>query len=150
MKPRINDITTNPDKPVQFDALSSIDANKDRDMSYPQKFKKIQLKAYPDVKPLKSQVASEKLLKLSKETLEEMKIKIEKIDSAKNRIEAIAVTSLLKFRDDIVVEIRSENSSEKDNENEVHMRSKSRLGLGDLGANAKRIEEFMKRLKSKI
>eukprot|EP01128_Nolandella_sp_AFSM9_P001938 TRINITY_DN1233_c0_g1_i1.p1 TRINITY_DN1233_c0_g1~~TRINITY_DN1233_c0_g1_i1.p1 ORF type:complete len:101 (-),score=24.84 TRINITY_DN1233_c0_g1_i1:192-494(-) len=49
-------------------------------------------------------------------------------------LQCIDTTKLVKFVDDIVVEIR--------NTNEIHIRSKSRLGAYDFGANRKRIERF--------
>jgi len=60
-------------------------------------------------------------------------------DDAGRRVQAIAVTPLLRFRDDVVIEVRG---GARDGESAVAMRSKSRLGQGDLGANARRIRAF--------
>ena len=53
------------------------------------------------------------------------------------RVQAVAITPLLRFRDDVLIEVRvAEGGSE------IAMRSRSRLGNGDLGANAARIRAF--------
>jgi len=60
-------------------------------------------------------------------------------DDAGLRVQAVAITPLLRFRDDVVVEVLPEPGGSG---SIVAMRSKSRLGKGDLGANARRIREF--------
>jgi hypothetical protein len=53
------------------------------------------------------------------------------------RVQAVAITPLLRFRDDVAIEVRvAEGGSE------IAMRSRSRLGDGDLGTNAARIRAF--------
>ncbi|MGL4494759.1 MAG: DUF1499 domain-containing protein [Beijerinckiaceae bacterium] len=54
------------------------------------------------------------------------------------RIEAIARTMLLRFPDDIVVRIKPQANGAR-----IDMRSASRYGRHDFGANAARIEKFM-------
>jgi len=60
-----------------------------------------------------------------------------------NRIEATATTLLFGFRDDIVIRITPAGSGSR-----VDMRSVSRVGRSDLGTNATRIREFLRRLSS--
>ena len=62
---------------------------------------------------------------------------------AEGRLEAVATTEWFGFRDDIVVRVRADGSGSR-----VDIRSKSRDGQTDLGVNAKRIREFMMRLRS--
>jgi len=59
------------------------------------------------------------------------------------RIEAVATSEWFGFRDDIVVRIRPDGTGSK-----VDIRSKSRDGESDLGVNARRIREFIARLKA--
>ena len=68
------------------------------------------------------------------------------IDHTGMRLQAVAITRLLRFRDDVVLELRATRAGSC----EVHMRSKSRLGRGDLGANARRIEDFLDRLRRAV
>ena len=56
-------------------------------------------------------------------------------------IEAIATTRILKFKDDVTITVASEGAAVV-----VHVRSKSRIGKSDLGANARRIRAFQAEL----
>ncbi|HKI98615.1 MAG TPA: DUF1499 domain-containing protein [bacterium] len=62
------------------------------------------------------------------------------------RLQAVAVTSLLRFKDDVLIEVRPRT----DGGSTVAMRSKSRVGKGDLGANAKRIRAFLAALRQRL
>ena len=62
-------------------------------------------------------------------------------DPASGRIEAIATVPWWGFKDDIVVRVRPDGDGSR-----VDMRSKSRVGKGDLGMNAKRIEAYFAQL----
>lgn len=60
-------------------------------------------------------------------------------DPAAGRLEAVAETFWFGFKDDVVVRVRPGESGGA----VIDMRSTSRVGLSDLGANAARIEDFM-------
>lgn len=60
-------------------------------------------------------------------------------------IEAIATTRLFKFKDDVTITITREGSATV-----VNVRSKSRVGKGDLGTNARRIRAFQAELAKKL
>lgn len=62
------------------------------------------------------------------------------------RLQAVAVTRLLRFRDDVMVEVRPA----PDGGSIVAMRSKSRVGRGDMGANARRIRAFLDDLRARL
>lgn len=59
-------------------------------------------------------------------------------DSAKLRFEAVDETALFGFKDDIVVRVRATGQGSV-----MDVRSVSRVGESDLGANAKRIQAFV-------
>jgi len=63
------------------------------------------------------------------------------VDPAEGRLEATATTKWMGFKDDIVVRIRPDGSGSR-----VDVRSVSRVGRSDVGANAKRIREFLGKL----
>ncbi|MEE4350486.1 MAG: DUF1499 domain-containing protein [Pacificimonas sp.] len=65
-------------------------------------------------------------------------------DPAAGQFEAVATTRLLRFRDDVVVRVRGDEASAQ-----VDMRSRSRVGRSDFGANAKRIDRFLTSLAAK-
>lgn len=61
---------------------------------------------------------------------------------AEGRIEATDTTPWFGFKDDIVIRIRPQGSASR-----VDVRSKSRVGMSDLGANAERIGRLLERLR---
>lgn len=60
------------------------------------------------------------------------------------QVEGVAVTPLMKFKDDWVVRVRMGPAGA--GSSLVDMRSKSRVGKGDMGTNARRIKEFLNKL----
>lgn len=62
--------------------------------------------------------------------------------AAEGRIEATATTPIMGFKDDVVIRVRDEAGKSI-----VDMRSVSRVGKSDLGANAKRIALFLSELR---
>ena len=60
------------------------------------------------------------------------------VDPATRTIEGTATTRMFHFRDDFVIRVTQSGDGAV-----VDMRSKSRDGKGDLGANAKRIQSFL-------
>ena len=58
------------------------------------------------------------------------------------RIEATETSALFRFKDDVVVRIRPF----QDGGSRIDVRSKSRVGRGDAGTNARRIRGFRERL----
>ncbi len=62
------------------------------------------------------------------------------------RLQALATTDLLRFKDDLALEVRPR----PDGGSSVAMRSKSRLGLSDWGVNAKRIRAFFADLRPRL
>ncbi len=63
-------------------------------------------------------------------------------DPATGRIEAVATTRFLRFKDDISIRIQAAEQGGS----RVEMRSRSRVGRGDLGTNARRIRAFQEAL----
>ncbi len=61
------------------------------------------------------------------------------------RIEATVTTTWFGFKDDVVIRIQSDGG-----ETLLDMRSKSRLGGSDVGANAARIRDFRDELAQRL
>ena len=129
--PTINDITTNPEDPPVFSA-------RDRDMRYPaERFAPQQRAAYPDLQPIRVSSTPEKALLLARQTAESLGWEIVSFDPSAGRLEARAVSRIFRFVDDIAVRVRPLEAGAV-----VDVRSKSRDGRGDLGANARRIRAY--------
>jgi uncharacterized protein DUF1499 len=73
---------------------------------------------------------------------EAMRWEIVKSDPRDGRIEAVATTFWFGFKDDVVVRVRPDGSGSR-----VEARSKSRVGRGDMGTNARRIQAYFEHLK---
>ena len=142
--PPINDITTDLADPPEFVAILPIRASAPVSAAYPGKdTADAQRAGYPDIVPVElaspPQAAFERALAVARD----MGWSIVATDPATGRIEATATTAWFGFRDDVVIRVKASGSGSR-----VDIRSHSRVGRGDLGANAKRIRDFSARLKS--
>ncbi len=135
--PPINDITTDPDDPPQF----VFEAER-RDMSYPgEEFASQQRAAYTDLGPVEIAKPPEEALAEVRAAAEALGWEIVAEDAASGRLEATHTTAIFRFVDDVVVRVRADGSGSR-----VDVRSKSRDGQGDIGANAARIRAFREQL----
>lgn len=142
--PRINDITTDTERPPEFVAARDLAPNRSRDMAYAgEEFARQQRAAYPDLAPVELSSPPEASFAQVRRTAEQMPgWQITLADPDAHRIEGIETSRLFRFRDDFVIEVRGAGTGSV-----VHMRSKSRDGRGDLGVNAKRIRTFFAKLR---
>jgi uncharacterized protein (DUF1499 family) len=141
--PRINDITTDTEDPPAF--VAALDANPGRDMSYPAGFAEQQNEGYQDLASLVVGYAPPAAYERVRAALAGMpRMEIIGENRAEGRIEATETSALFHFADDIVVRIRpyAEGGSR------VDVRSKSRVGKGDLGVNANRIRTLFARIRA--
>lgn len=143
--PLINDVTTTPEAPPAYVVLAQTAPNKGRDMGYPPGNVPVQRLAYPDLAPLALREQPEACFARAAAAAKAMpRWEVVGEDAAARRLEAVAVTRLFRWRDDVVVEVRPAPGGCA-----VHVRSKSRAGRGDFGANAKRIRAFLSVLAKK-
>lgn len=137
--PMINDVTTTPEAPPAYVVLAQTAPNKGRDMGYPPGNVPVQRLAYPDLAPLSLTEAPEACFARAAAAARTMsRWEVVSEDAAARRLEAVASTRVFRWRDDVVVEVRPAADGCA-----VHVRSKSRAGRGDFGANAKRIRAFL-------
>ncbi len=134
----INDVTTTLEAPPAFMAIAALPAHRDHSLVYPESFKEKQRKLYPDLKPFTCPLPAQELFARALKLVHQRGWKVIHEGEKSLRIEAIATTALLRFKDDIVIEVKSEPSGSS-----LHMRSRSRLGRSDLAANFKRIDLFL-------
>lgn len=135
--PRINDITTDLDNPPVFVAAKELESNLGRDMSYPgESFARQQMAAYSDLGAVNLNMEPKAALEVVTEVIEGLPAtQIIDIDVKGGRLEAMQKSNLFHFVDDFVLRVVAREGGGS----KVDMRSKSRDGQGDLGANAKRI-----------
>lgn len=142
--PRINDVTTDVEEPPAFVVATRAPPNQNRDMSFPEKNGPIVRRAYPNVQPLvldePPELAFQRVATLASDTPGWV---ITNRDADARILEAEVTTSFFRFIDDVVVCVSAQGGRTR-----VDMRSKSRDGLVDAGANAKRIQRFLGQLES--
>ena len=135
----IHDITTDMISPPAFVFIRPEDGYRINSLVYPgEEVSAVQRKAYPDISTFFTSEPGRKVFQASLFTAGLMGWEIIAQDLANFRFEAVAKTPLFGFTDDIAVRITpSEQGSTA-----VDVRSVSRVGISDLGTNARRIREF--------
>jgi uncharacterized protein (DUF1499 family) len=142
--PPINDITTDTANPPRFVTAATLSANQGRDLRYPGvTFAEQQRAGYPDLAPLQLALpVDEAFTRVETAARRLPDTEITRVDRAAYAIEGLTTTRLFRFHDDFVIEVRPDGSGSV-----VHMRSKSRDGKGDIGANAARIKALFAMLR---
>jgi uncharacterized protein (DUF1499 family) len=134
--PAITDVTTDPSDPPRFDVVGRL-RPADRNL-YPGGAAALQKEAWPDIEPLDVSVSAKAAYDGAISVVTKRKWRI--VDSRApspgrdGHIEAIARTPVMGFRDDVTIRIRSTRDGAR-----VDVRSASRYGSTDFGANAERV-----------
>ena len=141
--PPIHDITTDFADPPQFVALQSVRHDAPNGVAYggPEVAAE-QQKAYADIKPLVLKSPPAETLQHAIDAARSLGWEVIATDAASGRIEATDTTSWFGFKDDIVVRVRPDPSGGS----RVDVRSVSRVGKSDLGANAARVRRYLAKL----
>jgi uncharacterized protein (DUF1499 family) len=140
--PAIHDITTDPDNPPRFDVLARLRPRGSSD--YPGgAVAQAQRTAYPDIAPLQESVPPKLAYDIALALVNKRKWHVvdTRPPAAGRReavIEAVARTPIMGFRDDVVIRVSAVGAGAR-----VDMRSASRYGLHDFGANAARIRSLL-------
>lgn len=109
-----------------------------------------QRKAFPDIQPIVAAADLEKSREAAHAVIADMKMEILAEGPAGDqsgagwRIEAVSTSPWFGFKDDFVVRLTPQDGGTR-----VDLRSKSRVGGSDLGANAARVRDFTKRFSAK-
>ncbi len=153
--PAIHDITTDTSSPPVFHVIVNqrlVGAKEEaivNDLTYgagfenPSMLAKLQQEAYPEIQTLELNSDVMSVVAVTSKILEESGMEVVNIDPELGIVEATATTFWFGFKDDVVVRIRPTRSGSK-----VDVRSVSRVGQSDLGANAARIMGILTALSS--
>jgi hypothetical protein len=144
--PLIHDISTDTEHPPSFVALAKRRGETENSPLYQgDRLATLQKQAYPDIKSVTLPLPPEQSFLLSVAVCQEMGWEVIAKDMKQGRIEAVATTAVFHFQDDVVLRIRPEGTGSL-----IDVRSASRVGVGDLGANAKRIRVYLQSLESRV
>lgn len=142
--PMIHDISTDTVDPPVFTSPAIVHAERANALEYGGvEIAKRQLAAYPRVKSITSEMSLATAFEHALASATALKWELVERDRQTGRIEAVATTFWFGFKDDIVIRLRSEGTGSR-----VDLRSVSRVGLSDAGANAARIEAFIRQFDS--
>jgi len=150
--PWIYDITTDPLDPPRYDALARVRPRDANPVAYAGLYAaEQQRQGYPDIGPMLVSATPEAAYEAARTVMSRRRdtpiaplwrvIELRApLASARRegRIEAVAYTSLMGLRDDVVVRFRAEADGTR-----IDARSSSRYGSFDFGANARRIRNLM-------
>lgn len=141
--PPIHDITTDVKRPPEFRAVLPLRADAPNPAQYGgPEIAAQQREAYPEIAPIALDLPPAEAFRRALEEAREMGWEMVAADSTAGRIEATATTAWFGFKDDVVVRI-----TPKGKRSRVDVRSVSRVGQSDVGANAARIREYLQGLR---
>lgn len=135
LAPLINDISSDLEDPPVFSG--------GQHGPLPERFKRAIDRHYPELAPLELEIPAGRAHELALELAERVPSwRVTAVDSSQLIIEGVAETRILRFVDDWVIRVRPRGDGSV-----VDMRSTSRVGRGDFGANAERIGKFLDKLR---
>lgn len=138
--PMIHNISTDVQNPPQFQKIIELRGENSNPLEYDAStHAEVQQAAYPDIKTLVVDDNADFAYRKSMAVAVILGWKIVNKDSSKRVVEATQTTSLWQFKDDVVIRV----SANGDEQSSIDLRSVSRVGRSDLGANAKRIQLFI-------
>ena len=143
--PPIHDLTTDTENPPVFVAVVALRADAPNGVEYggafeewpAEKIAEATHEAYPDLLPIMSELSVAEAVDRSDEVLRDMGLEIVAVDHDAGIVEATATTYWFGFKDDMVIRVVEDGEGSR-----IDLRSMSRLGMGDAGANAARIGKF--------
>jgi uncharacterized protein (DUF1499 family) len=148
--PRLNDVTTDIDMPPDFSrSRASLAARGGRiPPTPPPGTRERQRAGYPDIVPILIEREAEDAFDLARKAAAALGWQIIEATppggrTGAARIEAMQRTMVMRFTDDITIRIRPRADGSR-----IDLRSVSRVGQHDLGANARRIRRFADELRN--
>lgn len=141
--PPIHNISTDTEDPPQFMDIVALRGADSNPLAFDaEELAPLQAQFYPWVKPLNLSDPPADAFAKAVAALEGLGLEVVATHEETGLIEATATTFWFGFKDDMAVRVRAEGQGSR-----VDARSVSRVGQGDLGANARRIGEFLQKMK---
>lgn len=138
----IHNVSTDIEDPPEFTVAASLRSETDNSLVYDSEtIGPLQREGYPDLGPLVLDMPRDRMYELVRGILIDMGFELTREDPEQGEIEAVATTFFFGFKDDLVVRLRETGAGTR-----MDVRSVSRVGVVDLGANAERIFEIVGRV----
>jgi len=136
--PAIHDVTTDLVDPPQFRDTVKHRQTGQNSLAVDPSVLAIQETAYPELGSLRLNTVYSEVFVAAQRLATEKGWQVYRADLDAGEIEAMAQTFWFGFKDDIAIRLRRDGKTTV-----VDVRSASRVGIGDLGANASRIKNFL-------
>lgn len=145
--PAIHDISTDTTNPPRFVFAAADRSSASNSIEYGgEAIAARQREAYPDLCTLRLPGRDvPKIFAAARRTVQAQGWRILGEDAAAGHLEAVSTTALMGFQDDIAIRVQPSVDGVA-----VDVRSASRVGVGDLGANARRIRVFLDQLTASL
>lgn len=153
--PPIHDISTDLMDPPSFSeevarARAAVARSNDLDLlnkrtADGRAFIDLQREAYPDIQYVSTGLDPARAFDIALALAREQPWRIGRTDPQAGEIEATAETFWYGFTDDIAIRVRPDGTGAR-----IDMRSVSRVGRSDLGANAKRMRPYLEELRRRV
>ena len=146
--PPIHDISTDLDNPPAFVAIAPLRTDAPNPTAYPgEDTAKQQQEAYPEIQPLTLEQPMGQIFNAVQASVADLGWEqvAGKRQGNTARVEATDTTFWFGFKDDVVIRLTPKGEAIQ-----VDVRSKSRVGKSDVGANAARIKRFFKTLEAEL
>jgi uncharacterized protein (DUF1499 family) len=148
--PAIHDISTDLADPPQYkmlalreDYLDNIPGADDpemRGLKPMQRWAAVHAKAYGDIRSVRIAMPVAETIAKAERIAKERGWDVAVADPVEGRLEATDTTRFFRFKDDVVLRVRPADDGKA---SIIDMRSISRVGISDLGVNAKRVRAFL-------
>lgn len=141
--PPIHDVTTDLENPPAFVQIAPLRADAPNPAAYEgEQVAAAQREAYPDLQPLRVSLPIPLAFDEARAAAEAMGWQVVHASREEGRIEATDRTFWFGFEDDVVIRLTSDSGLTR-----VDVRSKSRVGRGDMGTNARRVRDYLEQLR---
>lgn len=136
--PVLHDVSTDLENPPTFAAAIALRGSDSNPLDWKPELAEQIKAAYPEVITIHSALSPAAAMAQAQSSARKLGWEIIDASSRSGHIEAVDTTFWFGFKDDVVIRIQEEGEGSK-----IDLRSVSRVGQGDLGANAARIQAFI-------
>lgn len=144
--PAIHDITTDISNPPEFVAIARVRTSMHNPVTYDgPEVAALQQQFYPDIRTVMFPHSTEVVFDASLRLVEELNWRLADTNAEQGRIEATVTSRWFGFKDDVVIRLTQAGGMTM-----VDVRSKSRVGITDVGSNAQHIREFINALNAAL
>jgi uncharacterized protein (DUF1499 family) len=153
--PALNDVTTDSANPPEYRTIAALRTGTANSAVYPaSQFADLQKAAHPDLLPLDINRPPAETFDLVVDVLKGMQMTVvaeepPSDDNPAGRAEAVDRSLVLGFYDDVAIRVRPIGDPADPN-SRVDLRSSSRYGRADFGANAQRMRDMMREIVARL